>query len=304
MRGQAADYDGWRQLGLTGWGWDDVLPYFMQATRTTHRRRTSCTAPAASGASNIPACAGTSSTRSATRPSRSASAKIDDFNTRRQRRLVLLPGEPEARPALERGARLPASPCSGGPTSGWRRACMAERVDRRRRPRDRAWSSARAACRRIARARGEVILAAGAIGSPHLLELSGIGDRREAAGARHRDGPRSPRGVGENLQDHLQIRPIFKVERRTHAQRGLPQLPQARPDGPRIRAVPQRPADHGALAARALHPLVAGLRHAEPANSTSSRSRSTSSAIRCTPFPPSRRACAICARPAAARSTR
>src|ERR1700734_2184493 len=30
MRGQAADYDHWRQLGLAGWGWDDVLPYFRQ----------------------------------------------------------------------------------------------------------------------------------------------------------------------------------------------------------------------------------------------------------------------------------
>ena len=30
MRGQAADYDHWRQLGLAGWGWDDVLPYFKQ----------------------------------------------------------------------------------------------------------------------------------------------------------------------------------------------------------------------------------------------------------------------------------
>ncbi len=30
MRGQAADYDGWRQLGLAGWGWDDVLPYFLK----------------------------------------------------------------------------------------------------------------------------------------------------------------------------------------------------------------------------------------------------------------------------------
>src|SRR6187397_935564 len=29
MRGQAADYDGWRQLGLAGWGWDDVLPAFL-----------------------------------------------------------------------------------------------------------------------------------------------------------------------------------------------------------------------------------------------------------------------------------
>ena len=30
MRGQSADYDHWRQLGLTGWGWDDVLPYFKK----------------------------------------------------------------------------------------------------------------------------------------------------------------------------------------------------------------------------------------------------------------------------------
>src|SRR5579864_5876834 len=30
MRGQAADYDGWRQLGLPGWGWDDVLPLFKK----------------------------------------------------------------------------------------------------------------------------------------------------------------------------------------------------------------------------------------------------------------------------------
>ena len=30
MRGQAADYDGWRQLGLSGWGWDDVMPYFLR----------------------------------------------------------------------------------------------------------------------------------------------------------------------------------------------------------------------------------------------------------------------------------
>ena len=31
LRGQAADYDHWRQLGLVGWGWDDVLPYFKKS---------------------------------------------------------------------------------------------------------------------------------------------------------------------------------------------------------------------------------------------------------------------------------
>jgi choline dehydrogenase len=30
MRGQAADYDHWRQLGLSGWGWNDVLPFFRR----------------------------------------------------------------------------------------------------------------------------------------------------------------------------------------------------------------------------------------------------------------------------------
>jgi choline dehydrogenase-like flavoprotein len=61
-----------------------------------------------------------------------------------------------------------------------------------------------------ASARGEVVLAAGAVASPKLLELSGIGD-----GARLRDlgiaVARHLPGVGENLQDHLQIRPVYKV---------------------------------------------------------------------------------------------
>ena len=63
---------------------------------------------------------------------------------------------------------------------------------------------------RQARAAGEVVLAAGAVGTPHLLELSGIGDgaRLSALGVQtHRHLP----GVGENLQDHLQIRPYYGV---------------------------------------------------------------------------------------------
>ena len=61
-----------------------------------------------------------------------------------------------------------------------------------------------------ATARGEVILAAGAIGSPQLLELSGVGapDRLKAIGA---PVIHALPGVGENLQDHLQLRAIFGV---------------------------------------------------------------------------------------------
>ena len=63
MRGQAADYDGWRQMGLAGWGWDDVLPLFL-ARRITSPRKAPCTARAASGGWSIRACAGRCWTRS------------------------------------------------------------------------------------------------------------------------------------------------------------------------------------------------------------------------------------------------
>ncbi|MFM0048567.1 GMC family oxidoreductase [Caballeronia grimmiae] len=62
----------------------------------------------------------------------------------------------------------------------------------------------------IARARCEVILSAGAVNSPQILELSGIGNgaRLQRLGI---DVVRHLRGVGENLQDHLQLRMAYKV---------------------------------------------------------------------------------------------
>jgi choline dehydrogenase-like flavoprotein len=52
LRGQAADYDHWRQLGLAGWGWDDVLPYFKRHERTkahVHRQRANTYGTASTG---------------------------------------------------------------------------------------------------------------------------------------------------------------------------------------------------------------------------------------------------------------
>ena len=62
-----------------------------------------------------------------------------------------------------------------------------------------------------AQATEEVILAAGAVNSPQLLELSGIGqpERLQALGIRVRH---ALPGVGENLQDHLQLRTVIKVD--------------------------------------------------------------------------------------------
>lgn len=60
------------------------------------------------------------------------------------------------------------------------------------------------------KARKEIILAAGAVGSPHLLQCSGIGDDRLLR-AHHVDTVVDLPGVGYNLQDHLQIRAVFRL---------------------------------------------------------------------------------------------
>jgi choline dehydrogenase len=70
------------------------------------------------------------------------------------------------------------------------------------------WS--RAGQRKTALAEGEVILASGAVQTPKLLELSGVGDGERLKSLGIDVVYHSP-GVGENLQDHLQLRPIYKV---------------------------------------------------------------------------------------------
>jgi len=63
MRGQREDYDSWRDAGLEGWGWDDVLPYFLRH-EDNWRGKGPFTVWAASGAWNSPACGGRFSTPS------------------------------------------------------------------------------------------------------------------------------------------------------------------------------------------------------------------------------------------------
>ncbi|WVN41849.1 GMC family oxidoreductase [beta proteobacterium MWH-UniP1] len=65
--------------------------------------------------------------------------------------------------------------------------------------------------RQLVSARDQVILAAGAVSSPHLLQVSGIGPARVLSAAGISPTHDLP-GVGENLQDHLQIRTVYKVQ--------------------------------------------------------------------------------------------
>ena len=297
MRGQAADYDGWRQLGLTGWGWDDVLPFFLKHEdhadgpsafhgaggewRVEHPRMRWAILDAvrdAAEAAGIP--------------------KVSDFNTGDNEGSSLLPGQPEARPALERGAGISQTrPEAPEPAAGDRRPRGAASSSTAGAPS--ASPSREDGRRRSARAEGEVILAAGAIGSPTVLELSGIGqgDRlRELGIAVVHDLP----GVGENLQDHLQLRPVFRVEGARTLNEDYARLWKRGLHGVRVR-VPSAPAPSPwRPRSSACSPAPRRTTPPPTSNSTSSRSPSTSGARACIPSRPSRRASATCARRAAA----
>jgi choline dehydrogenase len=207
MRGQAADYDHWRQLGLAGWGWNDVLPFFK---RHQDHFLGASEAHAVGGEWRIDAprvrwdildafraAAGQAGIRS-----------ISDFNT----------GDNEGACVFhvnqKRGRRWSAAsaflkPVLKRPNLRLETGCLVEGVAMEgRRAAGVRWRQHGSA--RLARCHGEVILAAGSIGSPHILKLSGIGPARELEDlgiAVVLDAP----GTGENLQDHLQLRLIYKV---------------------------------------------------------------------------------------------
>jgi choline dehydrogenase-like flavoprotein len=207
MRGQAADYDGWRQLGLDGWGWEEVLPYFLKhedhiaPPNAFHR---------SGGEWRVEHPRIRWEILDAVRDAAEAAGirKIDDFNT----------GDNEGSSYFQvnqkRGRRWSAArgflkPVLSRPNLRLDTGVEVERIvlDGRRAT---GLVFRKGSERFLARATGEVILTAGAIGSPKILELSGIGDgaRLSALGiplAHHLPG------VGENLQDHLQLRPVYKV---------------------------------------------------------------------------------------------
>ena len=207
MRGQAADYDGWRQLGLAGWGWDDVLPYFIR--QEDHHGGTN-TLHGSGGEWRVERPRVSWPILDAVREAgvEIGIPKIDDFNQ----------GDNEGSGYFEvnqrRGRRWSAAtaflkPILKRPNLHLATGAHVERIlfDGRRATGLR-YSQHDAS--HEARAGREVVLSAGAIGSPQLLELSGVGDphRLKAIGA---SVVHTLPGVGENLQDHLQLRTIFGV---------------------------------------------------------------------------------------------
>jgi choline dehydrogenase len=208
MRGQAADYDHWRQLGLSGWGWDDVLPYFK---RHENHFLGDSDKYGTDGELRIEPPRVHWALLEAFRcaAAQAGIKSISDFNA----------GDNEGCCAFhvnqKRGRRWSSASAFLKPVLSrgnlrLETGCLAEAValDGRRAVGVRWRQNGEA---RQARCRGEVILAAGAIGSPQIMLLSGIGPAehlRQHGIAVVLDRP----GVGANLQDHLQLRLIYKVD--------------------------------------------------------------------------------------------
>ncbi|WP_176085545.1 GMC family oxidoreductase N-terminal domain-containing protein [Martelella sp. HB161492] len=207
IRGQAEDYDGWLRSGCTGWGWDDVLPFF-RAIEDHHAGETPY--HGTGGGLRI-------------EPSRVRWPVLEAYmRAAMELGLPFRPdfncGDNEGAGFFEvtqrRGIRCSAESAFLRPARHRASLCVRTgvEVDRLMLGEGRVTGCIYRHAGNIVtvRARGEVILCAGAIGTPMILERSGIGEanRLKARGVMPvLDSPE----VGENLQDHLQMRVSFRL---------------------------------------------------------------------------------------------
>jgi choline dehydrogenase len=223
IRGQPEDYDHWAQLGNRGWSWDDCLPYFKRAERWEGEHDEIHGKDGflfTSKMDQSPLC-----------------AKIIEAGTQL---------------GLEYREDVNNLPPGAGPSIGW---CQQTRGGRRRASTARSYLRpvlkrpnlqlvTKALVHRVlfdgkratgvefsrngvterADAAREVILSGGAIGSPHILQLSGVGDP-EHLGRIGVPVVHELRGVGRNMQDHYVVRvtyPIHGIATANERARGLP----------------------------------------------------------------------------------
>ena len=208
MRGQAADYDRWRQSGLAGWGWDDVLLYFKRSEDNSD------------GADEMHGAGG----ELRVDRQRLSWPILDDFMA-----AAVQAGIPET-VDFNRGDNEGVGYFRVNQKGGWRQSTAKAflRPARRRgnlKVETRALtdrlilegrqvvgvSYLRDGVRREARAKGEVILSAGAIGSVQVLHRSGIGPAAHLSDLGI-DVTLDQPEVGANLQDHLQLRCAWRLD--------------------------------------------------------------------------------------------
>ena len=206
MLGQSADYDNWRQLGLPGWSWEDVRPYFRK--HVDHFLKSDHHAAGGEWRVEYPRLSWEILDAFREAANQYGIPTVDDFNT----------GDNEGigyfHVNQKRGRRWSAArgflkPVLHRKNLQLETGCLVERLELTgRRVTGVRWRQIGE--RRAAHSRGEVILAAGSIGSPHILLLSGIGPAAQLSKFGITVALDRP-GVGANLHDHLQLRMIYKV---------------------------------------------------------------------------------------------
>ena len=207
VRGQPQDYDHWRQLGNVGWGWDDVLPLFKRSESygdgdVALRGRDGPLSVSDSAVQREIVDRWVEAAVNAGYPAN------PDYNGATQE------GVGHFQLTLRNGRRCSSAVAYLKPAM--RRAnlsvlteCLVQALDfdERRVTGVKVRHKGRAMTIRAGR---EVVLAAGAVASPQILMVSGIGaaDEIRAHGIKVvADLP----GVGKNLQDHLQARPVYRT---------------------------------------------------------------------------------------------
>jgi choline dehydrogenase len=208
IRGHALDYDGWRQLGNVGWSWTDVLPYFK---RSENQVRGPSETHGADGELSVDDLRASWEILETFRKAaiQSGIPATDDFNS----------GESEGvgyfQVTQKNGRRMSASraflkPAAARPNLKILTGCLVQRIrfaDRRAVGVEFLQNGVPT----FVAAENEVILSAGAVGSPQILQLSGIGAPALLQSRGIEVTNASPR-VGEGLQDHPAVRMMFKVK--------------------------------------------------------------------------------------------
>ena len=212
-RGQPSDFDEWAAAGNPGWGYEDVLPYFKRS-----ERKIGSYDDAFRGRSGEQACDGhglvSSRLRSLHRRGcRARHATKPGLQRQHSRGCRLLSAHYHERLAAEHRPRLPSSGQKAGEPGAADQSPGHGHLVRRENVRPGSAMPSAAAGRSHAKCarRREVIVCSGAINTPRLLHISGVGPASVLQSINVPVVHELP-GVGENLKDHFSIRMVAKVK--------------------------------------------------------------------------------------------
>ena len=213
IRGQSNDYDNWKQQGNKGWGWDDVLPYFVKSENNElgKSKYHSDSGPIMVANKKIKLKMLDEFINAA---EESGIPKTDDFNTGDNFGVGFYQFTTSH---SKFGLKLRCSSAKGylNPVKSRKNLKIITNavVQKIIFENKMAVALSYMVGDKIfeVKSNKEIILSAGSIGSPHILQISGVGDAQKLK--KHGiDIKKDLKGVGKNLQDHLMFRPVYKVK--------------------------------------------------------------------------------------------